>query len=188
MGHAPAPSFSGCLVEAGVLPSRWFCCPPLSGTVTPSDFLPPLSPFGFHLIEPSLSAGRISQVACSAFPAFRSPYAGGFAPLIPESQSGIMAFAGINAARHPLAPFGVPFTTRQDSLDVADCWIVPPLKGVYDPVSKHQLSSIPWGLTSRLSGDYLVRTWVRPSSAHSLTCWLYKPSLARFTQRAIFIH
>ncbi len=80
--------FEGCLVEAGVLPSRWFCCPPFTGIVTPSDFLPPLPLFGFSLIAASLLAGRISQVACKAFPAFRSPYAGGLAPLAPDSSAG----------------------------------------------------------------------------------------------------
>ena len=41
---------------------------------------------------------------------------------------GIVAFALFCGARHPLMPFGISVTTRQDSLDVADCWIVPFLK------------------------------------------------------------
>src|SRR5208337_1288897 len=109
------------MVEAGVLPSGWFCCPPFIGTVTPSDFLPPLPLFGFSLIAASLLAGRISQLACIAFPTFRSPYSGGLAPLATRFFSGIVAFADGHAARHPLTPFGVPFSKRQDSLDVADC-------------------------------------------------------------------
>ncbi len=50
--------------------------------------IPTLPLFGFSLIAASLLAGRISQVACKAFPAFRSPYAGGLAPLAPDSSAG----------------------------------------------------------------------------------------------------
>ncbi len=180
--HAPAPPFSGCLVEAGVLPSRWFCCPPFNGTVTPSDFLPPLPLFGFSLIAASLLAGRISQVACKAFPTFRSPYAGGLAPLAPDSSAGSWP-SPVDTRLGILLHLSVSHSRRgRIHLMLRTAGWFPHCMRFMTPFRAEPLDPTPgadFQALWRLPGQDLG--W--PSSAYSLTCWLYKPSLARCPRR-----
>jgi len=129
--HSLALTFFGRMSKVGPLPSgKVMLSLPSSVVWAPPTPLPgfPLHFSGVLLLETVTSAsdrrpGGVSPVPEPAFLTFRSLYAGGFFGTALQS---LRAFHGLRPAlpaRLPLGPLGSMMTTRQDSLDVADCQV-----------------------------------------------------------------
>jgi len=123
----PAPDAR---TKQGSFPPTALSCTAISGTTTPSDSLRAEDRLRLAAYTASSSGGgssttgpgRVSPVPRSTLSTFRALYAGRFlGAALPSSSTPSLAFAQSDGARL-LAPVArVTVTTRQTSLDAADC-------------------------------------------------------------------
>ena len=139
--HAPSLPSSVDIVEAGDLPSgavvlsapSAVVCPPPTphrapAWTSPSRLIPRLP----RPVRPTHWAPRpdeASPVPQMAVPTFRSPYAGGFLEVDPESSPRPWPSRRMRRSAPSCSPCGVHMTTLQDSLDGTDYRVAPPPRG-----------------------------------------------------------
>ena len=177
--HAPSLPSPLDSVEAGELPSGGFCCPRPQRYYLPLRLLTRLRPgLRIHVLIPRLPRPvdprprEISLVALMAFPAFRSPYAGGFfEAVLPESSPLPWPSRCITRSAPSCSPHGANISTLQDSLYGTDYWVALPPQ---EDTALHHIRS-PRCNGSLLRGSLAITTTGLPPVSHQ--------NLSRHTMR-----
>ncbi len=164
--HSPARLSYRPMVEAEALPSGPVLLSASTVLWPPPTAARPSSHFGAPPYRNDLAAKQLSQVAPLAVLAFRSPYAGGFAPTAPASQWGLSPSPNHTRLGLLLRLSAVLSRRGRIPVMVRTASSPPPCRRVVTPLSRPPRSARP-GLATRPAGGYHGRT---------STGWSTKPS------------